>query len=80
MKRQVGILDYEIYLPEEKITAEELSPLVNIPATVLRDKMGISEKHVGGPEDHAAMMATKASKKLLERTGVSAMDLDMILF
>lgn len=80
MKPQVGILDYEIYLPEQKITAEALSPLVNIPAEVLRDKMGISEKHVGGPEDHSAMMATKASKRLLERTGVSAMELDMILF
>ena len=36
MKRQVGILDYEIYLQEEKITAEELSPLVNIPAKIGR--------------------------------------------
>jgi len=79
-KPNIGIVDFELYLPEEKITAEALSPLVNIPAHVLRDKMGINEKHVGGKEDHAAMMATKASKKLLEKTGTDPMALDMILF
>ena len=79
-KPNIGIVDFELYLPEEKITAEALSPLVNIPAHILRDKMGINEKHVGGPEDHAAMMATKASKKLLEKTGTDPMALDMILF
>ncbi|GAU78349.1 3-oxoacyl-ACP synthase [Fusibacter sp. 3D3] len=77
---QIGIVDFEVYLPEEKITAEALSELVNIPAEVLRNKMGISEKHVGGPEDHSAMMATKASQKLLEKTNTDAKDLDMILF
>lgn len=81
MKRpNIGIVDYELYLPETKITAEELSPLVNIPAQILREKMGVNEKYVGGPEDHAAMMSIKASQKLLERTGISAKDLDMILF
>lgn len=77
---KIGIVDFELYLPEEKITAEALSPLVNIPADILRNKMGISEKHVGGPEDHAGMMATKASKRLLEKTGIDPKALDMILF
>ena len=80
IKRNIGIVDFELYLPEQKITAEALSPLVNIPANVLRDKMGINEKHVGGPEDHSAMMATKASKRLLEKTNTDPNDLDMILY
>lgn len=76
----VGIVDYETYLPGETIDAEELSKLVNIPPEILRDKMGINRKHVGGSEDHAAMMATKASKALLKRNNINPNDIDMILF
>jgi 3-oxoacyl-[acyl-carrier-protein] synthase-3 len=76
----VGIMDFEIYLPEETIDADGLSELVQIPPEVLRDKMGIHRKYVGGEEDHSAMMATKASKRLLEKLDVHPNDLDMILF
>lgn len=77
---KIGIVDFENYLPETLISAEELSALVDIPAEILRTKMGINQKHVGGPEDHAAMMATKAAKRLLERNQIDPLKLDMILF
>lgn len=77
---RAGIVGFETYLPKEKITAEELSPLVNIPAEILRNKMGINEKFVGGEEDHAAAMATKASKALLERLSIDPNSIDMILY
>lgn len=76
----VGILDYSIYLPEKTITAEELSPKVNIPADILRNKLGINRKYVGGPEDHSGMMATKAAKDLLKKTNLDAKEIDMILY
>lgn len=76
----VGIVDFEIYLPEKTIDAHELSELVNIPAEVIRDKMGISRKYVGGEEDHSAMMATKASRELLKKLDMDANEIDMILF
>lgn len=76
----VGILDFETYLPETIITAEELSKQVNIPAEILRTKMGINSKHIGGPEDHPGMMATKAAKALLERSKINPKEIDMILY
>ncbi|MBS7525413.1 MAG: 3-oxoacyl-[acyl-carrier-protein] synthase [Clostridiales bacterium] len=79
-KQNIGIVDFELYLPEETVSAEMLSEAVNIPANVLREKMGVNAKHVGGPEDHSAMMATKASKRLLEKTGTDPNELDMILY
>lgn len=79
-KFKVGIVGFETYLPSQKITAEALSDEVNIPANILREKMGISEKYVGGKEDHAAVMATKASKNLLEKTNTDPLSLDMILY
>lgn len=77
---RVGIVDYDVYLPEKTISAEELSKEVNIPADVLRDKMGINRKYVGGPEDHPGIMATKASKAVLNKTGIDASEIDMILY
>ncbi len=76
----VGIVDFETYLPETMITAEELSKKVNIPPEILRTKMGINSKHLGGPEDHPGMMATKAAKALLSRTKINPKEIDMILY
>ncbi len=77
---KIGIFDYELYLPEKKISAAELSEIVDIPENILVEKMGISEKHVGGAEDHAAMMATKATKALLKKHNIDPLSIDMILF
>lgn len=79
-KCKVGLVDFEVYVPKEKITAAQLSEKVNIPEHILREKMGIHEKYVGGDEDHAAMMATKASKRLLEKTKTDPDSIDMILY
>ncbi|QNO13888.1 3-oxoacyl-ACP synthase [Alkalicella caledoniensis] len=77
---RVGIMDYSIYLPEQTISAEELSKQVNISPDILRNKLGINRKYVGGPEDHAGMMATKAAKSLLEKTNVDPKKINMILY
>jgi len=77
---KVGILDYAIYTPEKMITAEELSKKVNIKPEILREKMGINKKFVGGPEDHPGIMATKASKALLGKSKVNPKEIDMILY
>ncbi len=77
---KVGVVDYTVYTPEKTITAEELAPLVNIPANILRDKMGINKKHVPGPDDHPGIMATKCVKELIAKTGLDPLDIDMILY
>ena len=76
----IGIVDYEIYLPEEKITAENLSPLVNVPAEVLSEKMGIRAKRLGKKEDQPGIMTVKAAKSLLEKINFDPMDIDMVLY
>jgi len=76
----VGILDFELYLPEQTMDADVLSQHVNIPADVLRDKMGIHRKYIGGEDDHSATMATKASRQLLKKLQMDSNEIDMILF
>ncbi len=77
---KVGIVDYSIYLPDQTISAEELSDQVNIPAATLKDKMGIHRKYVGGPDDHPGIMAVKAAKDVLKKTGIRADEIDMIIY
>ncbi len=77
---KVGILDYHVYLPEKTITAEELSAITNVPVNVLKDKMGIHRKYVGGSDDHPGIMAVKAAKEVLKKTGVKPLDIDLILY
>ncbi|MCL2580762.1 MAG: 3-oxoacyl-ACP synthase [Oscillospiraceae bacterium] len=77
---KIGLVDYALYLPEKRITAEELSPLCNVPAEVLREKMGIHQKRVGGKDDQPGRMTVKSCKSLLEKTGFDPMDVDMILY
>jgi len=77
---KVGIVDYSIYLPKETISAEDLSELVNIPAQVLREKMGIHSKRVGDENDQPGIMAVKATKDLLKKTGFDPLDIDMIVY
>jgi len=76
----IGIVDFTTYLPDEFIDAEELSPLVNIPAQVLSEKMGIRKKRKGDEDDQPGAMAVKCAQALLEKTGLDPLDIDMILY
>lgn len=77
---KAGIVDFEVYLPEQFISAEELSPLVNIPANIMKEKFGFNRKTLGGPEDHCVSMAIKAAKRLLERTEIDPCEIDLIIY
>ncbi|MFZ5816110.1 MAG: 3-oxoacyl-ACP synthase [Bacillota bacterium] len=76
----VGLLDFEVYVPERFITAEELAARTGIPERVIREKFGISRKPVGGPEDHCVAMATRAAQRLLDRTGIRPDEIDLIIY
>jgi len=77
---QVGLLDFEVYVPEEFMSSRELAALTGIPEEVVRDKLGIHRKPIGGREDHAVAMATRAARRLLDRTGIPPDALDLIIY
>ncbi len=65
-----------VYLPEGRMGAAELARLADLPLEVVREKLGILEKPVPGPEDHPAEMAVRAGAQALEaaRLGGEAVD------
>lgn len=75
----VGIVSVGTYLPETIITAAEIAEESGLPEWVVRDKLGITEKHVGRPEDHPNEMGIKAALDCLEGTGIDPLEIDLVL-
>ena len=70
------------YLPENVVTNDDLSKIMDTSDEWIVERTGINERRhiVKGSDDSPSTMAFKASKIALQRSGISANELDMILF
>jgi 3-oxoacyl-[acyl-carrier-protein] synthase III len=76
----VGIVSTGIYLPEEVMTAEEISSKSGVPVGVVREKLGIIQKPIPGPEDHTVAMGIKAAREALRKGNVDPKEIDLIIY
>jgi len=75
----VGIVSVGMYLPEPVLTAQEIAAESGLPEWVVRDKLGIEQKHVAGPDDHPNEMAIKAALDCLSKTDIDPREIDVVL-
>lgn len=75
----VGIVDVSSYAPARLQTAEEIAALCGIPADVIRDKFGLSEKRLAAPDEHVSDLAAKAACELLRRHPTRPLDVVMYM-
>ncbi len=68
-----------IYLPVKRVSAEEIAASSGLPAEVVREKLGIVEKPVPGPEDHPADMALWAGQAALKAANIPADAIDWVI-
>ncbi|MBC8099676.1 MAG: 3-oxoacyl-ACP synthase [Armatimonadetes bacterium] len=66
----VGIAGFGTYFPQQLQTAAELAPLTGIPETVLREKMGIVQRHIASADDTVTHMASAAAHKSIAQAGI----------
>lgn len=78
-KTSVGIVSIGTYSPEGYLTAEEIAEASGLPEWVVRDKLGITGKHVGGPDDHPNEMGIKAALDCLSKTEIDPQEIDVVL-
>jgi 3-oxoacyl-[acyl-carrier-protein] synthase-3 len=78
--RPVGIESWGVYIPEKRHTSEYIAQETGIPKDVLETKFGLKSKSVPGPNDHTVFMGAEATKKALDRAGITADDLDCIIW
>ncbi len=67
------------YVPEKRVTNDELSKIMDTSDEWIKSHTGIENRHVAEKGVTTADLAVKAAKLALERGGLSAEDLDMII-
>ena len=81
MSREVtpGIISLATYIPSPRISAEELAARTGLPLWVVREKLGVIEKAVPGPDDHPHEMAVKAGRKALRRANIDPDRINLVI-
>ena len=69
------------YVPENIVTNDDISKFVDTTDEWIQERTGIKERRWFNPDkDTVANMATRASKLALERAGMEASEIEMIVF
>ncbi len=69
------------YVPENVVTNDDLSKLMDTNDDWIRERTGIEERrHVALAEDTTAGMGVKAARVAIERSGLQAADIDLLVF
>jgi len=77
----VGIVGTGIYIPQNRMTAKEISEATNgvWAEEAVINKLGIIEKPIPGKEDGTQEMGVRAGLDALKRTGVDPKEIDLII-
>jgi 3-oxoacyl-[acyl-carrier-protein] synthase-3 len=67
------------YLPERVVTNEELSARMATSDEWISARTGIRSRHVAAPEEAASDLAARAAERILERAGLPAAQVDVLI-
>ncbi len=78
---KIGIRGLGIYLPENVMTAKEISDQTGgvWSEDAVINKLGIRQKYLAGKEDGTQEMGAKAAQDAIEDAGIDPLDIDLIL-
>ncbi len=79
-KTRAAITGIGRFLPEDRLTNEDLEQMVDTNDEWIRSRTGIRERRIlRDPKKATSYMATRAAEQLLEKTGVAAEEIDAII-
>lgn len=67
------------YLPERVMTNEDMSKIVDTSDEWIRERTGISQRHIAGDDQVTSDLATAAALSALDAAGISADQVDLIV-
>lgn len=79
MTTSVGIVGWGTYFPETVQTAADLVSITGIPEQVLREKMGIRQRHIASVAETVTVMASRAADRALAQAGISADQVRLVI-
>jgi 3-oxoacyl-[acyl-carrier-protein] synthase-3 len=75
----VGITGIGTYFPPQIETAADLAQKTDIPEVVLREKMGIRQRHVATDTEPVTVMASRAAEAAIQQAGISAEQIKLVI-
>ncbi len=77
----VGMLATAVYVPAGRMDAAEIARRTGgrWSLAAVRDKLGIEQKAVAGPEEGAQEMGARAAEMCMQKAGIGPLDVDAIL-
>jgi 3-oxoacyl-[acyl-carrier-protein] synthase III len=75
----VGIAGFATWFPRQIQTAAELALLTGIPENVLREKMGIVQRHVAAEDETVTHMASLAVQQAIAQAGVDPAQIGLVI-
>jgi 3-oxoacyl-[acyl-carrier-protein] synthase III len=79
MSRYSAITGWGMYVPEKVLTNADLEQMVDTSDEWITSRTGIKQRHVTGPGESASTLAIAAARQALERSGIEAKDLGLII-
>ncbi len=73
------ILSIAAHVPEKILTNKDLEKMVDTSDEWITTRTGIKERHITKENEFTSTLATEAAKKAIERSGISPLDIDMIV-
>ena len=67
------------YAPEKILTNEDLSTMVDTTDEWITKRTGIKERHIAAENETTSDMGVVAAKIAIERSGISASEIDMVV-
>ncbi len=67
------------YVPEKRLTNDDLSKMVETNDEWITQRTGIKERRIAAEGESTATLATIAAKRALENAGITAKELDLVL-
>ncbi len=79
IRRSASVLSVSTELPEDRLTSAELAAQLGITEEWILSRTGIRERRRARPDERLSDYATRAGVTALERAGVAAADLDLVI-
>ena len=77
--RRIGITGIGAFAPERVLTNEDLEGMIETSDEWIRERTGIKERRIAAPDQAASDLALPACRQALERAGVRAEELDLVV-
>src|SRR4051812_33242125 len=77
--RSCSITGVGSYVPPRVLTNADLERMVETSDEWITSRTGIKERHIAAADEFTSDMATKAAEKAMQRAGVTADQIDLII-